>query len=219
MVWGVLIVMVVLLAVVVAALVIRYNQLSLNRSLCGEARRQFDAARATRRGVMPVFLAEAGRALGDRDPHLWALQDAVEEAGQALARRDAGPAEHAVTETARTLAARLQDAAEGAGSAGTAVRGTAGARAGQSTHSRAVDLHTQLEEHETHIGAAVRHHNASIRWYMRRRAQALSLPLRGVFGPLPEIDYTPSEAVDSGARDLPSPGAEGYRPGPVVEGA
>ena len=66
MMWGVLVavVVVILIGCTVPFAVIRFNQLSLGRSLCEEARRQFDAARSTRRGVMSVFLSEGRRNVG-----------------------------------------------------------------------------------------------------------------------------------------------------------
>lgn len=202
MVWIVLVLVLAAVVAVSVALVIRYNQLSLNRSLTVEARRQFDVARSTRHGIIPVFVAEARSALGDRDPRIADLETAVVTAQTVRTRSDAGVAEHVVTDAARTVAAGLREKA----TAAEAEVGFAG------------DLFSQLDEHETHIGAAVRHHNASVRAYMRRRAQVLSAPLRGAYAPITEIDYTPSEGDAHALERSPSPGAEDYRPGRVAEG-
>ena len=199
MMWSMLIV-VVLLVCLAPFLVIRFNQLSLGRSLCAEARRQFDAARATRRGLLPVFQAEAVRLLGASAPSVTALDAAVASASSARSRTDAGAAEHAVTDAVRAVAVTLREQAAAGG-----------------TVTWLKDLYGQLEEHETHISASVRHHNASVRSYMRRRRGLLSLPLLGLYRPLREIEYAPSPIAEVTVSGAPSPGAEDYRPGPVAE--
>ena len=242
MMWGMLIVAV-LLVCLAPFLVIRFNQLSLGRSLCAEARRQFDAARATRRGLLPVFQAEASRLLGSSAPSVTALEAAVATASSARSRTDAGAAEHAVTEAAREVAVTLRDraaaAADGsptdgsgttgdgaapdgsAASNGSAAPGDTSAPSSSARRGRTArwlrDLHAQLEEHETHISAGVRHHNASVRSYMRRRRGLLSLSYRGLYRPLQEIEYAPSPIAEVTVSGAPSPGAEAYRPGPVAE--
>lgn len=229
MMWGVLVVVVAVIAIgcAVPFVVIRFNQLSLGRSLCEEARRQFDAARSTRRGVMSVFLSEVARTLGASHPAVTALEAAVATASQAGGRVEAGAAEHAVTDATRAVAVALHEAgpaaSDGAGAAGApaasdgpAVTDGADGLAGRGG-SWASDLYAQLEGHETHISAAVRHHNASVRSYMRRRRGPLSLPLRGTYGPLPLIDYEPSTVVPAPVDGTPSPDAEEYRPGRVAE--
>lgn len=201
MVWIVLVLTVVVVAVVSVALVVRFNQLSLNRSLTGEARRQFDVARSTRHGIIPVFVAEARCVLTADDPRVADLEQAVVTAQTVRTRQDAGVAEHVVTDAVRTVAAGLREKATAA----------------EAEVGFAADLFSQLDEHETHIGAAVRHHNASVRAYSRRRGQVLSAPLRGVFPLIAEIDYTPSELDEHAIDGDPSPGSENYRPGRVVE--
>jgi hypothetical protein len=227
MVWGVLVVVVaiVLLVCAVPFVVIRFNQLSLGRSLCEEARRQFDAARSTRSGVMSVFRSEVARSLGASHPAVAALEAAVAS--------EAGAAERAVTDATRAVAVALHEAgpaaSDGVGAAGApaasdgpavtdgaAVTEGADGLAGRGG-SWASDLYAQLEGHETHISAAVRHHNASVRSYMRRRRGPLSLPLRGTYRPLPLIDYEPSTVVPAPVDGTPSPDAEEYRPGRVAE--
>jgi hypothetical protein len=246
--WSMLVVAV-LLVCLAPFLVIRFNQLSLGRSLCAEARRQFDAARATRRGLLPVFQAEASRLLGSSAPSVTALEAAVATASSARSRTDAGAAEHAVTEAAREVAVTLRDRAaaaadgspaDGSGTTGNGAApdgsaapngsaapgdstapGDASATSSSARRGRTArwlrDLHAQLEEHETHISAAVRHHNASVRSYMRRRRGLLSLPLLGLYRPLQEIEYAPSPIAEVTVSGAPSPGAEAYRPGPVAE--
>lgn len=225
MVWGVLVVVVAVIAIgcTVPFVVIRFNQLSLGRSLCEEARRQFDAARSTRRGVMSVFLSEVARTLGSSHPAVIALAEAVATASQAGGRVEAGAAEHAVTDATRAVAGVLHGAGEDESGAAGAAESAAGAAtnglrgpAGRDG-SWASDLYAQLEGHETHIGAAVRHHNASVRSYLRRRRGPLSLPLRGTYRPLPLIDYEPSTVVPAPVEGAPSPDAEEYRPGRVAE--
>ena len=199
MMWSMLIVAV-LLVFLAPFLVIRFNQLSLGRSLCAEARRQFDAARATRRGLLPVFQSEASRLLGSSAPSVTALEAAVATASSARSRTDAGAAEHAVTDAVRAVAVTLREQAAAGG-----------------TVTWLKDLYGQLEEHETHISAGVRHHNASVRSYMRRRRGLLSLSYRGLYRPLQEIEYAPSPIAEVTVSGAPSPGAEDYRPGPVAE--
>lgn len=201
MVWIVLVLVAVAVVAVSVALVVRYNQLSLNRSLTVEARRQFDVARSTRHGIIPVFVTEARGILSADDPRTADLESALVAAQTVRSRLDAGVAEHVVTDAARAVAVGLRENAPAA----EAAVGFAG------------DLFSQLDEHETHIGAAVRHHNASVRAYSRRRAQVLSAPLRGVFPPIAEIGYTPSELDEHVVDGNPSPGSENYRPGRVVE--
>lgn len=231
MMWGVLVavVVVILIGCTVPFAVIRFNQLSLGRSLCEEARRQFDAARSTRRGVMSVFLSEVARTLGTSHPAVTALEAAVATASQAGGRVEAGAAEHAVTDATRAVAGVLHgvdgsgapEAAGGATADVTAADGSAAPDGLRGPAGRggswAADLYAQLEGHETHISAAVRHHNASVRSYLRRRRGLLSLPLRGAFRPLPLIGYEPSTVVPSPVEGALSPDAEEYRPGRVAE--
>ena len=217
MVWGVLVVVVAVIAIgcAVPFVVIRFNQLSLGRSLCEEARRQFDAARSTRGGVMSVFRSEVARSLGASHPAVAALEAAVASGAAAGGRVEAGAAERAVTDATRAVAVALHEAGSGASDGPTVTDGSDGL-AGRGG-SWASDLYAQLEGHETHISAAVRHHNASVRSYMRRRRGLLSLPLRGTYRPLPLIDYEPSTVVPAPVDGTPSPDAEEYRPGRVAE--
>ena len=67
--WVVLVAVIALVAGIVVFLTTRYNQLSLNRSLTREARRQFDVARAARHGLVPVYVDAAGRVLGEDPAH------------------------------------------------------------------------------------------------------------------------------------------------------
>ncbi|SLM94652.1 LemA family protein [Brevibacterium yomogidense] len=198
--WVVLIAVLVLAAGIVVLLTIRYNQLSLNRSLTREARRQFDVARAARHGLVPVYVAEARRLLGE-DPRIADLESAVVAAQTVRSRIDAGVAEHVVTDAVRTVAAGIREKAS----------------APEAPPGFADDLLVQLEGHETHIGAAVRHHNASVRAYTRRRARVLALPWRGVYTEIKQIEYTPSEPDERHIHDDVSPGSENYRPGRVGE--
>lgn len=200
-VWVVLVAVIALVAGIIVLLTIRYNQLSLNRSLTREARRQFDVARAARHGLVPVYVGAARRVLGE-DPRIADLESAVVTAQAVRTRVDAGVAEHVVTDAVRTVAAGTREKAAAA-----------------ETQTRfADDLLFQLEAHETHIGAAVRHHNASVRAYARRRARILSVPWRGVYAMIKEIDYAPSEPDERHIDDNASPGSENYRPGRVGEG-
>lgn len=198
--WIVLVVVIALVAVAVVLLTIRYNQLSLNRSLTREARRQFDVARSARHGLIPVYLAAARRVLGS-DPRIGELESAMTTAQAVRTRVDAGVAERVVTDAVRAV--------------------SAGARAKDIAAEAPVrvveDLASQLEAHETHISAAVRHHNASVRGYARRRSRVLSTPWRGVYAPIAEIGYTPSELAEHPIDDSASPGSENYRPGRVGE--
>ncbi|SMY12285.1 hypothetical protein [Brevibacterium jeotgali] len=198
--WIVLVAVIALVAGIVVLLTIRYNQLSLNRSLTREARRQFDVARAARHGLIPVYVGAARRVLGE-DPRIADLESAVVTAQAVRTRSDAGVAEHAMTDAVRVVAAGTW---EKAATAEAAVR-------------FADDLLVQLEAHETHIGAAVRHHNASVRAYTRRRARILSLPWHGVYAEITQIDYAPSELDEHHIEDTVSPGSENYRPGRVGE--
>ena len=226
MVWGVLVVVVAIIAIgcAVPFVVIRFNQLSLGRSLCEEARRQFDAARSTRGGVMSVFRSEVARSLGASHPAVAALEAAVASGAAAGGRVEAGAAERAVTDATRAVAVALHEAGSGASDGPTVTDGSDGPTVTDGSDglagrggSWASDLYAQLEGHETHISAAVRHHNASVRSYMRRRRGLLSLPLRGTYRPLPLIDYEPSTVVPAPVDGTPSPDAEEYRPGRVAE--
>ena len=199
--WVVLVAVIALVAGIVVLLTIRYNQLSLNRSLTREARRQFDVARAARQGLVPVYVAASRRVLGE-DPRIADLESAVVTAQTVRSRLDAGVAEQVVTDAVRAVAAATREK-------------TADAEA---PVRFADDLLFQLEAHETHIVAAVRHHNASVRAYTRRRARVLSVPWRGVYEVIRQIDYTPSETDELPIRDSVSPGSENYRPGRVGEG-
>ena len=198
-VWVVLVAVIALVAGFVL-LTIRYNQLSLNRSLTREARRQFDVARAARHGLIPAYVSAARRVLGE-DPRIADLESAVVAAQAVRTRIDAGVAERDVTDAVRVVAAGTR---EKASAAGAEVRFADG-------------LLLQLEAHETHIGAAVRHHNASVRAYTRRRARVLSLPWHGVYAEIRQIDYAPSELDEHPIVDSVSPGSENYRPGRVGE--
>lgn len=198
--WVVLVAVIALVAGIVVLLTIRYNQLSLNRSLTREARRQFDVSRAARHGLIPVYVGAARRVLGE-DPRIADLESAVVAAQAVRTRIDAGVAEHIVTDAVRVVAAAIRERAAAAG---------APARF-------ADDLLFQLEAHETHIGAAVRHHNASVRAYTRRRARTLSVPWRGVYEAVEQIAYIPSEPDEHHIHDDASPGSENYRPGRVGE--
>lgn len=200
-VWVVLVAVIALVAGIVVLLTTRYNQLSLNRSLTREARRQFDVARAARHGLVPVYVDAAGRVLGE-DPRIGDLEAAVANAQAVRTRIDAGVAEHVVTDAVRAVAA------------GTRTKATSA----EALCRLADDLLSQLEAHETHIGTAVRHHNSSVRAYTRRRARILSAPWRGVYATVAEIDYTPSELDEHHIDDDASPGSENYRPGRVGEG-
>lgn len=198
--WFVLVAVLALVAGIVVLLTIRYNQLSLNRSLTREARRQFDVARAARHGLVPVYVDAARRVLRE-DPRIADLESAVVAAQTVRTRIDAGVAEHVVTDAVRVVAA------------GTREKETAA----EAPARFADDLLFQLEAHETHIGAAVRHHNASVRAYTRRRARILSVPWRGVYREIKQIDYAPSEPDEQHVDDSASPGSENYRPGRVGE--
>ncbi|MGO1440458.1 MAG: hypothetical protein ACTHVY_10265 [Brevibacterium yomogidense] len=217
--WVVLVAVIALVAGIVVLLTTRYNQLSLNRSLTREARRQFDVARAARHGLVPVYVDAAGRVLGE-DPRIGDLEAAVANAQAVRTRIDAGVAEHVVTDAVRAVAAGTRERVGTRTESGNKAESGARTKAAsaEALCRFADDLLSQLEAHETHIGTAVRHHNSSVRAYTRRRARILSAPWRGVYATVAEIDYTPSELDEHHIDDDASPGSENYRPGRVGEG-
>jgi hypothetical protein len=207
--WVLLAVLLVVLAALVTFLVIRFNQLSMNRSLTAEALRQYTEARRARHGLVPTYLIAAREVVGDSvETHR--LESAVRAAGQSEESRATGPAEFRLTLCVAAVHARVRSVASGEGERPTASR------------ALARELFQQLRTQETHIGAAARHHNSSVRAYEDRRRLLGSLPWRWAFRPVAEIGYSLADAGDDDAAgpsaDLVSAdGGEDYRPGRLSE--
>ncbi|WP_029088066.1 hypothetical protein [Brevibacterium album] len=189
------------------ALTVRFNQLSMNRSLTDEARRQYVYACRSRHGLVPTYAVAAREVLGDVvETHR--LEGAARAAQQPAVHR--GPAEYRLTLCIAEVAARIRAEASDPQRSATASR------------ALAYDLVRQLRIQETHIGAAVRHHNSSVQAYEDRRILAGSLPWRWIFRPVPGIDYAPAEDERDPEPSVSDPeaafpGSENYRPGRVSE--
>lgn len=188
-------------------------------ALADEARRQLDVERRERHALVPVFRSAAASALpGGAEDAICALDSALASAREARTADELGPAEERLTAAVEAVGAALRDAAPDSG--GSPAKGSASA-------ASAAALHHELRSLEHQLASAVRHCNHSVRACERLRSGIASLPVRGSFEVPPRVCYAPAEyddahgglaaAVPCGDESSRTPGAEGYRPGPVGE--
>lgn len=173
----------VLIVAAVMLIILRFNQLSMARSLCDEAKRQLVVELRARHGLVPAFIGTIGQ-VTTRD--LGSLELALASAERAPFGPRGAAAENALT-------AAIDDAALLPGRRGGGP-GTAPADAAMATTSAQAGmrdeldmtvhlLHGQLTVLSERIVAVSRLYNANVDRYHRQRARFLSRLFGRVFRP------------------------------------
>lgn len=193
-------------ALVVAAvmlIILRFNQLSMARSLCDEAKRQLVVELRARHGLVPAFIGTIGQ-VTTRD--LGSLELALASAERAPFGPRGAAAENALT-------AAIDDAAllpgRRGGGPGTAPADAASAAVATTSAQAGMRdeldmtvhlLHGQLTVLSERIVAVSRLYNANVDRYHRQRGRLLSRIFGGVFRPRDHFTEVPTATVE------PSPG-------------
>ncbi|GAA0035163.1 LemA family protein [Brevibacterium metallidurans] len=193
----------VLIVAAVMLIILRFNQLSMARSLCDEAKRQLVVELRARHGLVPAFIGTIGQ-VTTRD--LGSLELALASAERAPFGPRGAAAENALT-------AAIDDAAllpgRRGGGPGTAPADAASAAVATTSAQAGMRdeldmtvhlLHGQLTVLSERIVAVSRLYNANVDRYHRQRGRLLSRIFGGVFRPRDHFTEAPSDTVE------PSPG-------------
>lgn len=189
----------VLIVAAVMLIILRFNQLSMARSLCDEAKRQLVVELRARHGLVPAFIGTIGQ-VTTRD--LGSLELALASAERAPFGPRGAAAENALT-------AAIDDAAllpgRRGGGPGTAPADAASAAVATTSAQAGMRdeldmtvhlLHGQLTVLSERIVAVSRLYNANVDRYHRQRGRLLSRIFGRVFRPRDHFTEAPSDSVE-----------------------